>query len=328
MTHSRLVALAFTACVALVGPARTDGQAAKAAQDPWRSVRFMVGEWEGESEGEPGNGSIKRSYRFVLKDRFLEEHNVSTYPAQPKNPKGEVHEHRSFISHDRARKTLVFRQFHQEGFVNQYAMEASAADGRIVFVSEALENVPAGWKARETYEVVSPDEFVETFELSADGKPFSVYSKARFRRGQAARAGGGRPVTESKSLLQVRHVSVSIGRPPDAVYAFAATIENLPKWAAGLSKTLRNVNGEWIVDGPVGTVKVRFSERNTLGVLDHDVVLPSGAVVHNAIRVVPNGTGSEVTFVLLRQPGVTDAAFEDDARAVERDLRTLKALLE
>jgi uncharacterized membrane protein len=135
-------------------------------------------------------------------------------------------------------------------------------------------------------------------------------------------------VTESKSLLQVRHVSVSIGRPPDAVYAFAATIENLPKWAAGLSKTLRNVNGEWIVDGPVGTVKVRFSERNTLGVLDHDVVLPSGAVVHNAIRVVPNGTGSEVTFVLLRQPGVTDAAFEDDARAVERDLRTLKALLE
>jgi hypothetical protein len=51
-----------------------------------------------------------------------------------------------------------------------------------VFESQALENVPTGWKARETYEVVSPDEFIETFELSQNGKPYEVYSRARFRR--------------------------------------------------------------------------------------------------------------------------------------------------
>lgn len=134
---------------------------------------------------------------------------------------------------------------------------------------------------------------------------------------------------EGPNLLEARHVSVSIGRPPEAVYAFAAEIENLPKWAAGLGKAIRNVNGEWIADGgPTGPVKVRFTERNALGVLDHDVVLPSGASVHNPIRVVPNGTGSELTFTLLRQPGVAAEAFEKDAQAVERDLRTLKALLE
>jgi hypothetical protein len=33
--------------------------------------------------------------------------------------------------------------------------------------------------------------------------------------------------------------------------------------------------------GLIGTVKVRFTERNALGVLDHDVALPSGATVHN-----------------------------------------------
>jgi hypothetical protein len=130
------------------------------------------------------------------------------------------------------------------------------------------------------------------------------------------------------NLLEVRHVSVSINRPPDAVYAFAAEIENLPKWAAGLCKTIRNVNGEWIADGSVGTVKVRFTERNALGVLDHDVVLPSGVTIHNPIRVVPNGAGSEVMFTLLRQPGVSAETFEKDAKAVERDLRTLKTLLE
>ena len=59
--------------------------------DPWSSIRFMAGEWEGESEGEPGKGTVKRTYRFVLNEKFLNEENVSTYPAQPKNPKGEVH---------------------------------------------------------------------------------------------------------------------------------------------------------------------------------------------------------------------------------------------
>src|SRR5262245_31408191 len=45
---------------------------------------------------------------------------------------------------------------------------------------EALENVRSSWEARETYEVVSPDEFVETFELAMGDKPYQVYSKARF----------------------------------------------------------------------------------------------------------------------------------------------------
>jgi hypothetical protein len=35
-----------------------------------------------------------------------------------------------------------------------------------------------------------------------------------------------------------------------------------------------------------------------------------------------------VIFTLLRLPGVSAAAFDEDARAVERDLATLKHLLE
>jgi hypothetical protein len=57
-----------------------------------------------------------------------------------------------------------------------------AADGNVAFESEALENIPPNWKARETYQVVSPDEFIETFELSQGGKPYEVYSRARFKR--------------------------------------------------------------------------------------------------------------------------------------------------
>jgi hypothetical protein len=35
-----------------------------------------------------------------------------------------------------------------------------------------------------------------------------------------------------------------------------------------------------------------------------------------------------LTFTLFRQPGMSDQQFEEDASAVERDLLTLKSVLE
>jgi hypothetical protein len=151
--------------------------------DPWEHLRVLVGNWRGESEGQPGKGSVARSYSFVLNGQFLQERNVSTYPPQEKNPKGEVHEHWTMFSHDRARKVSVMRQFHTEGFVNQYVLPLDyATKSGFVFESEGFENLPAGWKARERYEIVSVDEFTETFELAPPGQPFEVYSRTRFKR--------------------------------------------------------------------------------------------------------------------------------------------------
>jgi hypothetical protein len=46
------------------------------------------------------------------------------------------------------------------------------------------------------------------------------------------------------------------------------------------------------------------------------------------MRVVANGSGSEVLFTLFRARDMTAEKFAADARWVERDLRALKALLE
>ena len=54
--------------------------------------------------------------------------------------------------------------------------------GALVFESEALENVPTGWKARETYQAESADEFTETFELASGTGAYELYSKTRFKR--------------------------------------------------------------------------------------------------------------------------------------------------
>jgi hypothetical protein len=169
------------ACL-LLATARQPG-AQDAKPDPWQPVRFLVGEWQGTAEGQAGTGTVRRTYAFVLDDRYLHERNVSTYPPQAANRAGEVHEHWSFLSHDRRRGTLVLRQFHQEGFVNQYVLRKDLG-GRdtLVFESEDFENFDPRWRARETYEIRSPDEFVETFELGEPGKPLQVYSRNHFRR--------------------------------------------------------------------------------------------------------------------------------------------------
>lgn len=52
----------------------------------------------------------------------------------------------------------------------------------LVFESEAFENFSNSWKARESYEFLSNDEFIETFELAAPGKAFQVYSRNHFKR--------------------------------------------------------------------------------------------------------------------------------------------------
>lgn len=112
------------------------------------------------------------------------------------------------------------------------------------------------------------------------------------------------------------------------VYRFAQIIERWPEWAHGIGKSVRPAGDAWIAEGPLGEVNVRFAPNNPYRVLDHDVTLPDGRTFHNAFRVIPNGQGSEVVFSVLRQPNATDQAFRDDWQAVEKDLNTLKQLLE
>jgi len=149
----------------------------------WQPLKFFVGNWKGKGSGEPGIGEYERTYRFVLNNRFIEAKNKSTFPPSDKNSKGELHEQFDYFSYDKGRHCFVLRQFHIEGFVNQYKLDSISADGkRIVFVSEAIENIPAGWRAKETYQILNDNQFQETFELAEPNKQFEVYTTATLNR--------------------------------------------------------------------------------------------------------------------------------------------------
>jgi hypothetical protein len=130
------------------------------------------------------------------------------------------------------------------------------------------------------------------------------------------------------NTFTARTLSVSIDCPPDQVYGFVSNPENFPRWATTFCRSIRRADSGWIVEMPQGQVNVRFVPRNTMGVMDHFVTPAPGVEIYVPMRIVSNGSGSEDIFTLFRMPGMTDEEFTADAGMVERDLATLKKVME
>jgi hypothetical protein len=143
----------------------------------------FIGEWEGQGAGQPGASQVTISFGYTLNGTFVENYTRAQFPPTEKHPAGELHEDRGLFSYDRSRKVIVLRQFHVEGFVNQYVLTHLSEDGQeLVFETEAIENIPPGFRARTTYRIEGPDAFRQVFELAPPGADYTVYSQNSFRR--------------------------------------------------------------------------------------------------------------------------------------------------
>ncbi len=177
----RRLSLLIPVCLAAGAYALAEQEAAPV--DPFKDVRFLVGSWVGHETGAAGIGRGERVYEFILQGKYLLARNVSRFEPQEKNPRGEVHEDWAIFSYDEARQELVLREFHSEGFVNQYVRErAGEAGKKLVFVSESVENGPPGLHARVTLSREGPDAFHEVFELAPPGKDFRPLLENHWKR--------------------------------------------------------------------------------------------------------------------------------------------------
>jgi hypothetical protein len=128
-------------------------------------------------------------------------------------------------------------------------------------------------------------------------------------------------------MLEARTISISIGRPWRELYDAIWQPMIFPRWASGLSRSSLEKDGDaWKAEGPEGRVRIRFTDHNPFGVMDHYVEVGTGTEIYVPMRVIPNGDGAEVLLTLFRQPGMSDAKFQADAEWVARDLLALKAL--
>lgn len=160
-----------------------DDKKSTETKDPWERFRYFLGRWKGTGSGNPGKSQVEREYSFVLNEQFIQISDRSVYEPQERNPEGEVHEEIGYFSYDRSRKKHVLREFHIEGYVNQYLLEDREPESKkLVFRTEAIENIPPGWQARTTYEILGENEFRETFDLAGPGQEWSCFITNEFKR--------------------------------------------------------------------------------------------------------------------------------------------------
>jgi hypothetical protein len=92
--------------------------------DPWALLKPFAGRWAGTYEGQAGKGTGNREYAWQLDGKFLSVSNTSKY-------ENELHRDYGIFSYDRHEKTFVLRQFHVEGFVNEYEVYSTARLKRV-----------------------------------------------------------------------------------------------------------------------------------------------------------------------------------------------------
>ena len=155
----------------------------KEIPEKWKPFNFLIGKWEGRADGKWGVSSVTREYEYLMDSTFIFGKNRSLYEKQEKNPQGEIHVNWNIFSYDKARKKFVLRQFHGEDITNTYIADSSeVADGRIEFETEHIENFIPGWKAKEVYQIINEDEFIEIFYLAGPGKEYKEFVRGTFTR--------------------------------------------------------------------------------------------------------------------------------------------------
>jgi len=152
--------------------------------DPFQPISFVIGKWEGSGVGFGSNRStIQSSFQPVMNGTYIEVMNESLFEPTEDNPQGDHHIDKGFISFDKVRGVLVYRQFNNEGYVNQYTLSDSlSTDFVLVFESENIENFVPGGRARITLRNISEDSIETAFDLSFPGREFTCVGTNYLKR--------------------------------------------------------------------------------------------------------------------------------------------------
>jgi hypothetical protein len=122
--------------------------------------------------------------------------------------------------------------------------------------------------------------------------------------------------------------SITIDAPTVDVAGFLGNGENLPRWAIGFAKEVRADGERWTVTTGEGEMTTTIVLNDAAGTVDYRMEPAPGVEATAFVRVLPNGSGTEVVFTQFQQEGVPDDVFEQLIEAVRHELVTLKALME
>lgn len=145
------------------------------AQQPssWDNWQWLLGEWNGEGTGKPGEGNGTFSFTFDLDKKILVRKSLTKFPATDLKP-ASIHEDLMIIYLDFSGNPSKAIYFDNESHTIQYSIQYS--DKTITFLSEKIPNVPV---FKLSYSWLSDNTINTKFELSQDGQNFMTYIEGK-----------------------------------------------------------------------------------------------------------------------------------------------------
>ncbi len=126
--------------------------------------------------------------------------------------------------------------------------------------------------------------------------------------------------------LKSKTLTVSVDRHPATLLEWLATPENLPLWHGVFCRSIQRAPSGWIASSRRGPIPIRFLRDDRSGLLDLVLRENAGEDLTLAMRVLPNGSGSEVVFTIIQSPGLSDQAYQEHMRWAEKAIHGLKKL--
>ena len=122
-------------------------------------------------------------------------------------------------------------------------------------------------------------------------------------------------------------VTIVLAARREAVFAYMANIENLPKWATEFARELKRENGDYKVVNNLGEFYFEIHADEDTGVIDM-LAGPSKdelAVFPTRAVELPGG-GTAYTFTMFQGPGMPDELFESQYESLRREFDNIRAV--
>lgn len=168
----RLAILFLAAALLAAQPAKSDTS--------WDQLSFLLGEWTGEGDGQPGQGAGGFSFLPDLEKNVLVRKNRADYAATKDRP-AFSHTDLMIVYREPGAVRMRAIYFDSEGHVIHYTVDPSADGKAVQFLSDSSTANP---RYRLTYTKTGDDTVGIQFEIAVPAKPdfFTTYIQAKAHR--------------------------------------------------------------------------------------------------------------------------------------------------
>jgi hypothetical protein len=144
-------------------------------KNPWEKWNYLIGEWVGEHNGQPGAGEGKFSFQTDLDGKILVRKSRTIFPATTSTSEF-THDDLMIIYQGGGDNPQEAIYFDNEGHTIKY--KVSFTDKSIILTSDIIANAP---RFRYTYTVIDDKTVNGSFEMASPQAPeeFKMYLEGK-----------------------------------------------------------------------------------------------------------------------------------------------------